>query len=239
MSIWNVKVIAVSRAVLAIAAAGFFSSAGAAVSNLNLLVEHDISEVGADGVTRSMHFQERVYRRDKVVWIERVIPAAARDVRYGHAGREHATEEREHKHLDVAGAALWVVLEEGKVLNVRLVNAHDKAVINIPAAEYGNVGFDGNWENTWHLLDPRQLKTMKPLTVTAPAGMRWYETATGNRTVRVLWDEKAAIPLRVMSDDKSGAARKRMTAKDIAVPRGAPWALLSGYQQKEYSDYLD
>ena len=235
MNIGNIKVIAVSRKVLAIAAAGFcfFSSAGAAVSNLNLLVEHDISEVGADGVTRSIHFQERVIRRDNVVWIERVIPAAARDA------LEHAAGGREHKHLDVAGAALWVALEEGKVLNVRLVNAHDKAVINVPAAEYGNIGFDGNWENAWHLLDPRQLKNMKPLTVTAPVGMHWYETSTGNRTVRVLWDDKAAIPRRVMSDDKSGMARKRMTAKDIAAPQGAPWALLGGYQQKEYSDYLD
>ncbi len=229
----NIRRLAVSRQVLAIVAAGFFSSAGAATTNLNLLVEHDISEVGADGVTRSIHFQERVYRRDHMVWIERVIPANVQEA------SEHAEGGHEHKHLDLAGAALWVALEGGKVLNVRLVNAHDKEVISVPAAEYGNVGFDGSWENAWHLLDPRQLKSMKPLTATAPAGMRWYETASGNRSIRVLWDERAAIPRSVMSDSKSGTARKRMTAKNIAAPRGEPWAVLGSYKQKEYSDYLD
>ena len=58
--------------------ATLFSGASlAAPPDLNLLVKHHMTELGADGVTRTVSFAERVYRRDGMVWIERVLPPEA------------------------------------------------------------------------------------------------------------------------------------------------------------------
>lgn len=200
----------------------------AAPADLNLLVKHDITEIGADGVTRNIRFQERVYRRNGLVWVERVLPAEA------HRGEDHAQGGHDHKHMDLAASARWITQDKGQGVRIRLVNHHDRVVIDVPAAEYANVGFDGSWENAWHLLDPRQLKDMR----VKSGGL--YEKAGNGNTVRVLWDSKAEIPRRVESANKSGTSRKIMVAEDIPAPRKTPWeGLGSGYQQKEYSDYLD
>ncbi len=224
---------ALPRLLIALAAASACLTARAAEPDLNLLVEHDVSEVGADGVTRTMHFQERIYRRENLVWIERVLPEGA------HRPEAHAGGGAEHKHLDLAAAARWITLEAGRVVRVRLVVAHDRAVVEVPAAEYGNIGFDGSWENAYHLLDPRRLQAMKPATGEAPAGARWYQATGGRQTVRVLWDERARIPRRVESSDAAGTSRARMSAREVAGPSTPPWSALGGYQQKVYSDYLD
>lgn len=221
------------RLLLVLVTAGSCLTVRAADTDLNLLVEHDITEVGADGVTRAVHFQERVFRRNDMIWIERVIPDGA------HEAGAHAEGGHEHKHMDLAAAARWITLDGGKTLRVRLVNAHDRVVVDVPAAEFGNVGFDGSWASARHLLDPRQLETMKPAAGDAPAGTRWYQAVSGPQTVRVLWDEKAGIPRRVQSNNAAGTSRKQMSAKDVAAPKSAPWTALGGYQQKEYSDYLD
>lgn len=231
----TVEVLRRLRCVLAIVAAGFLPTAGAAVDDLNLLVDHEISEVGDDGVTRIVRFQERVYRRDRIVWIERVLPAVAVRDRHAHEGAAS----HEHRHGDLAGATLWITLDTGKQMNVRAIDLHGKAIVNVPPAEYGSVGFDGNRDNAWHLLDPKQLKAMTPLPDAAPRGMRWHGSASDDRTVRVLWDEKAAIPRRVLTTSRSGAQHKQMTVKDIAAPARLPWTALDGYREREYSDYLD
>jgi hypothetical protein len=222
-----------TRLLLALLLAGPCTAALAADPDLDLLVEHDLTEIGADGVTRNVHFQERFHRRDGMIWIERVIPAGA------HEAGAHSSADHEHKHMDLAAAARWITLEGGTLPRVRLVNGVDRVVVEVPAAEYGEIGFDGSWESAWHLLDPRQLQSMRPAPGQAPAGTRWYQAAAGQQTVRVLWDEKARIPRRIESSNAAGTSRKRMTASDVAAPRSAPWKTLAGYQQKEYSDYLD
>jgi len=209
------------------------AAATAFAQDLDLLVEHRIKAVGMDGVTRTTEFAERVVRRKDQAWIERVIPARA------HKANAQTKSGHDDKHLDLATATRWVTLENGKTLNVRLVSAEDKVVVSVPAAEYANIGFDGNWDNVWHLLDPRQLRNMTPVPGNAPAGMRWYESVSGGLTVRVLWDEKAEIPRRVESGNHAGTMRKQMSAKDMAPPRDLPWTLIGNFRQREYADYLD
>ena len=206
-----------------------FSTASlAAPPDLNLLVKHHMTELGADGVTRTVSFAERVYRRAGMVWIERVLPPEA------HREADHAKGGHDHKHMDIAAAARWITKEGEQPVRIRLVNAHDKVVVNVPAAEYGNIGFDGNWANAQYLLDPQQLKTM-----TSKAG-GWYERSANGRSVKIQWDAKAEIPRRVESADRNGTFRRTMQAETIPAPNKAPWdETKSGYQSKEYSDYLD
>ena len=211
----------------------WIAAATAFAQDLDLLVQHRIKVVGMDGVTRTTEFAERVVRRKNQVWIERVIPAGV------HEAKAHAPSGHGDKHLDLSTAARWITLEGGKTLNVRLVNAEDKIVVSVPAAEYADIGFDGKWDNAWHLLDPRQLQAMKPLAGEAPAGMRWYESVSGDLTVRVLWDEKAEIPRRVQSGNDTGSVRKSMSARDVAPRKSLPWTQIGSYGQREYSDYLD
>ena len=209
------------------------AAATALAQDLDLLVEHRVKAVGADGITRTTEFAERVVRRKDQLWIERVVPAGAREA------KAHATGGHDEKHLDLATAARWITLEGGKTLNLRLVSAEDKTVVSVPAAEYENIGFDGSWDSAWHLLDPRRLEKMKAVADDAPAGMRWYESVSGGTTVRVLWDEKAGIPRRVQSDNRKGTTRKLMSVQNIAPPKNPPWIAISSYRQRDYTDYLD
>lgn len=103
-----------------------------------------------------------------MVWIERVLPPEA------HREADHAKGGHDHKHMDIVAAARWITKEGEQPVRIRLVNAHDKVVVNVPAAEYGNIGFDGNWANAQYLLDPQQLKT-----IPAPAKAPWEATKTG------------------------------------------------------------
>jgi hypothetical protein len=210
-----------------------FAAATAFARDLDLLVEHRVKTVGADGVTRTTEFAEHVVRRKDQVWIERVIPAGARET------KAHANSGHDDKHLDLGAAARWITLEGGKTLNIHLVNAEDKVVVSVPAAEYDSIGFDGNWDSAWHLLDPRQLQAMKPVAGDAPSGMRWYESDFGSLKVRVLWDEKSEIPRRVESGNKKGTTRKLMSVQNISPPKNLPWTLIGSYRQRDYTDYLD
>lgn len=211
-------------------AATLFSVAVAApAGDANLLVDHEIKELTPDGVTRQLHFQERIYRRAGLVWIERVLPPGAHDT------AEHAHGDHDHKHLDLAAAAKLITLDADKVARIKLVNTHDKVVINVPPAEYGNVGFDGSWDNAVHLLDPKQLKTMQPV----PGKAQSYQLTRAGTTIRVVWDAKGEFPRQVESDNASRTRHKLMRVRETSAPATAPWTTLQGYAQKEYSDYLD
>lgn len=207
----------------------------AAAGDLDLLVRHQVVSVGADGVTREVRFSERVHRRRDLVWVERVIPPAAR---HDHVSdpKAHAGE---HDHADLAAAARWLTRSDDGAVRVRLVDRPGRALIDVPPAEYENVGFDGQWDGAYHLLDPHRLATMQPSPRKAPAGCRWYEAVASDSVVRVLWDEAAAYPRRVESSGRSGTVRKAMVAEVVPAPATAPWERLSGYRGREYSDYLD
>ncbi len=218
-----------------IAAVACFASIPVATAvDLNIELQHEITSVSSDGMNRKVSFGERMYRRDKQIWIERIIPPGA------HNDSEHADKNNhDHKHLDVAASARWIVRNEKGDQQVQLVNRHEHMIVNITPVDYGNIGFGGDWDEAFHLVSPKQLATMKPSDQAAPAGSKWYEAHNPSGWVKVLWDEKGQYPRKVESGNKEKTSYKRMTATVVAAPSPLPWTNLKAYQQKEYSDTLD
>lgn len=204
-----------------------------AAQDLALLIEHDSTSLGPDGVTRTTRFSERLIRRDQQSWVARVIPPGA------HEEAEHRAGDKSHKHMDLSAAARWIVRANDGKLQVRLVNQHDRMIVNVPPVDYANIGFDGNWTSASNLLDPNQIKKMKASTRTAPAGARWYEGGTKDAKVFVLWDETAQYPRRIESANTAGTRRNVMSVKREAMPSTLPWSQLKGFAEKEFSDLLD
>lgn len=212
---------------------GILIAAPAVAGDLALKVEHDITTLGADGLTRTVRFGERLVRRDKQSWVERILPPHA------HEAEEHKAGDKGHKHMDTSAAARWVQLGEDGKLRVRIVNGHERMIVDIAPVDYANIGFDGKWTTANQLLDPEQLKRMKVSSRSAPAGTRWYEGGTAQTRVQVLWDEKEQYPRRIESANPAGTSRSTLIATREAMPARLPWTRLDGYVQKEYSDLLD
>jgi len=205
----------------------------ALAQDLALKVEHETVSLSADGVTRTTRFAERLVRRGQQSWIARILPAGAHDQ------AEHQAGGKGHKHMDIGAAARWVVRQGDGKLQLRLVNTHEKMVVDVAPTDYANVGFDGQWTTASQLLDPEQIRRMQPIQRSAPAGCRWYEGKSREARVQVLWDEKAGFPRRIESSNPSGSQRSTLVAKQETMPGSMPWATLKGYVQKEYSDLLD
>jgi hypothetical protein len=229
------SILKLALAVLALVATGAQAQgqaqAQAQAQDANLLVSHTVVSLGADGLKRTTEFSERVYRRANLVWIERVIPEGA------HNPQEHAAGGRDHKHLDVAAAARWITRDERGHVQVKLVSREDKAVVGISSADYGNIGFDGSWPAAYHLIDPAMLGRLKPGQNTAQG--QWYSLADKNGSMRVLWSEALQVPLQVEIQNSRGNSRKSTRVQMLAAPAAPAWTQLSGYDSKDYSDFLD
>ncbi|MDB5730932.1 MAG: hypothetical protein JWQ03_827 [Variovorax sp.] len=203
----------------------------AQAQDANLLVSHVLVSVGADGLKRTTEFSERVYRRENMVWVERVIPQGA------HTAEEHRSGGPEHKHLDVAAAARWISRDERGNPQLKLVSSEDKAIVSVASADYGNVGFDGSWASAYHLSDPAVLKKMTPGPRTSQG--RWYSQAGNGGQMRLLWNDRLQLPMQIESQDVRGLSRKVTRVQAIPAPRTLPWTGLNGYATKDYSDFLD
>lgn len=202
-------------------------------ADLAVKVDHDITVLGADGVTRINRFSERLIRRDNQSWVVRVLPPHAHDE------DEHKAGDKGHKHMDLAAAARWVVRQDDGSMRVRLVNDHERMIVEIAPVDYASIGFDGKWTTASQLLDPEQIKRMQPGKRGAPAGARWYEGGTRNARVQVLWDEKEQYPRRIESTSANGTGHSTMIVTREPMPATLPWKGLAGYAQKDYSDLLD
>lgn len=207
--------------------------AQAHAKDLALKIDYDSTAIGADGVTRTTRYSDKLIRRDNDSWFARVLPAHAHDE------DEHAKGGKGHKHLDTTAAARWVTRQDDGKLQVRLVNTHEKMVVDIPKAEYSNIGFDGEWSTVSQLISTEQIKRMKVLSAPAPAGSRWYESRRGNLTVKVLWDERQEFPRKIESVAANGLYRSSVTATPQAMPATLPWSELKSFVRKEYTDFLD
>ena len=197
-----------------------------------ILVTHETYVMGADGVARTSRFNDRVVRKSDTVWIQRVITATKMDERSAQSGRTH-------RRLDLATSAQWIEKSGVQPPKLRLVNANDRVIVDVPPTEYANVGFDGKWSTAYHLLDPDTLRGMKISKRSAPKGARWYEGGSPGSYVRVLWDEINQYPLRVESGNRNGSARSLMVTQKQPMLSSLPWKNIEGYAVKEYSDYLD
>ncbi|MBS0390761.1 MAG: hypothetical protein JSR23_06310 [Proteobacteria bacterium] len=200
---------------------------------LALQIEHHITTLSADGITRTLHYTEHMLRHGDQVWLARVLPPHAREA------AEHADGGKAHRHMDIAAAARWVQRNADGRLQLRLVNAHERLLVDVPQAEWGQVGFDGQWAAAQHLLDPAQIARMKPLARAAPAGARWYQGGSANQPVQVLWDNLGQFPQRIESRNAQGSQHSVTSVKRQALPGTLPWTQLTGYSHKEYADLLD
>lgn len=188
-----------------------------------------------EGVTREARYAEKMVRRPGHVWVARILPK--------HAGGHHDEPDAAgsgHKHFNHALMARHVTLENN-TLSVEYIDAHRKAVVAIPASEYGNVNFDGSWANAFFLLDPSLLKAMAPSgRHSSIPGAQWREREKNGMFERVLWDEQKKIPLVIESGDKAATFFRRVEVKPQAVlARKSPWEKLDGFARQEYSDFLD
>lgn len=205
----------------------------AQAEDLALKIEHESTSLSADGVTRVTRFSERLVRRDHQSWLSRIIPAGAHDETDDQGGG------KSHKHMDVNAASRWVVKGADEKLRVRIVDGHEKLVVDVPPTDYGNIGFDGRWSTANQLIDPAQLQRMKLSVRPAPVGARWYEGGSRDTRVWLLWDEKAQYPRRIESANAKGTQSSLMVVTREAMPERLPWTGLATYSQKEYADLLD
>lgn len=205
----------------------------AKAQDLALKIDHETTALGADGVTRITRFSERLVRRDNQSWLSRLLPPVV------HEDKASAGADKNHKHMDVNAAARWVFRGQDGQLRVRIVNVHDRLVVDVGPADYGNIGFDGRWTTAYQLMDPAQLQRMKVSDRPAPAGARWYEGVSRDARVQLLWDEKAGYPRRIESSNARGTLSSQMVATPEAMPSRLPWSGVAAYAQKEYADLLD
>lgn len=240
------SLLSTSRLSFSIAASFGLALSGAALAAPDTQVEvtHLSSSLGTDGIQRSTAFTERVVRRGNTVWIERVVPHAAQAAhRHEHDGV--APVAKGHKHVDLSAASRWIEkLPDGK-LKFKLVSTVDKVIVDVAPAEYGTVGFDGSWLTAYHLMDPRGIQGMTP-GAKEGAG-RWYEAKSkskstgpgGPDTVRLLWDEKLELPLKVSSRNAAGTVTRSTSVRVLGAVTQAPWSAVSAYSVKDYADFLD
>jgi hypothetical protein len=203
---------------------------GACATDLDLKIAYYSKVITPEGVTREARYEEKMLRRSGHVWTTRVMPAHAEETQAAGA----------HKHFNHVVLARHVVLENARP-RIEFVDAHEKQVVSIPPAEYGNVSFDGSWDHAYYLLDSKRVKSM-PLSprVSTVAGARWREREEKGLFERVLWDEQRQIPLVIESGDKAATFLNRMEiAVQPGLTRDLPWQKLKGYAQKEFADFLD
>lgn len=194
-----------------------------------------------EGVTREARYEETMIRRPGHVWVARRLPEGAPE-RHDDEGRGKNASHGGPGHAEFNYVVLprHVTLEDNK-LKVEYIDTRGKAVVAIPASEYDNVNFDGSWANAFFLLDPKLLKAIPPSAKQSPvAGAQWREREKNGVFERVLWDEKKQIPLLMESGDRASTYYRRVEVKARATQvTTLPWQKLSGYSQKEFSDYLD
>ena len=194
-----------------------------------LLVKHSAESQGADGVKRSTEFSERLIRTPDSVWISRVLPSSA------HSGHDHAKAGKAHKHLNASTASRWITRAANGDIALRLVPNDEKLLVNVTKTDYGNVGFDGSWAAAWSLIDPATLKRMKAGPVAGD--LTTYTLAEKDRLLKVVWNTKLQLPMRVESSD--AGSRRQTVVQVLGAPASRPWDKLQGFTQKDYSDYLD
>jgi hypothetical protein len=208
---------------------------GSNFPDLDAVVRFETRQRLPSGITRIESWEERMLRRGDHLWTQRVLPRDAHAVH--EAGGSHAG----HKHFDFERAARLLTRDTRGMLNVRFADANERVVVNVPATEYGAVGFDGRWDAAAHMVPPSLLKSMTRAEGTAPAGASWYVQHIQGWTHRVLWSPALQVALRIESRSDDGTTRRTVALRpQPAMPPGKlPWLDLERWTQREYDDFLD
>lgn len=231
----------------ALALAGAALAAGPAVTptqptltakwtDVDAIVSYETRQLTTAGVTRIETWQERLVRRGDQVWTERVLPAAVESV---HA-RETVAEHHGHKHLNADTSARWLSLGAKGAVGLKLVDRENKVVVDVPAAEFGSVSFDGRYDAAATIVPPSIVKTMKAEGAPSSAG-QWRSERNQGWSHRVLWSDEQQLALRVESRRDDGTIERKVSVK-LVPPRpgqAVPWQALAGYTPKHYDEYMD
>lgn len=208
--------------------------------DLDAVVTHESTSVSRNGVTRTERFEERVIRRQGHVWTERVGAAAA-PANPDHDAKNYGAE---HRHFDFESAARHVMREADGKTHLEYVDREKKWTVFVPAAEYGPVGFLGNWDAEFYLTPPALVAAIPVLASQksgTPNGAIWHEERRGGWTHRVLWSHTYRYPLAIEAIRDDGGLTRRTSVK-IVAPTPAdrlPWRGLSAYRSRSYDDFMD
>ncbi|QFZ81912.1 hypothetical protein GFK26_03580 [Variovorax paradoxus] len=232
----TLKTLLAAAALAALPLAAGAAGDDAAAPDQTLRITHHVMSIGKDGVQRESRYADRMVRRAGTVWIERELPPALR------ADHDHEASEGKvhigHSHADNTAAPLWLRHDAAGTVQVNMVLRQQRKVIEVDAANYGNVGYSGSWANAYWLIDPASLPRMKALG-TARGGVQRYELPQGERTLRVDWDVAGRYARKIEQRDAHGTSLNVMTASAIAAPKVLPWQQVESYARSDYSDLLD
>ena len=219
------------------AAAMMAAQIAQAAPPLSVLLTHELTEQGGDGVTRTTRYQERFIRDGDNIWIERVLPAWTR----GEAYARKVKLDQDHNELDVHVAPRLAHPTVNGGASLMLVDPNRRATFSAGPEDYEHLGFSGRWSAEASLIDPASLKHMKLSPRPAEiAGARWYEQETATDYTRILWSDALQFPLAIETGARDGRYASR-TAVRIASDKQAqrPWLQLRGYAAREMSDLGD
>lgn len=224
--------------ICALGLVSFAARAAAPSPDIDALVSYETRQVMASGVTRVDSWQERLVRRGNQVWTERVLPPASAT---GHE-RESEAEHLGHKHFNGETAAHWLTLGVDGKVEVKYVDREHKAVVSIPRAEFGTVGFDGSFDAAASIVPESIAMAMKPVARGAATnGALWRTDRSNGWSHRVLWSTANRLAMKVESQRDDGSVR-RVVSVQIQPSRNAqaaPWGQLGDYVQKRYDDFMD
>lgn len=203
----------------------------ATATPLSAIMTFESKALTADGVKKQTYFQERFIRDNNVVWSERIVPLVV------HHSPEDA-EEHEHN-LNFATAGKWISRTADNQINFAFVRENEKKIIQPRVSEYGTLGFNGEWETAFYLVNRASLKNMTPTQKGATEGTQWYEKKDANYITRILWDNKKEIALSIETAKLDGTMSNKITLRLTAAPKSLPWNNLQSYQTVAYEDLLD
>lgn len=199
--------------------------------DLDLKIEYYSKVLTPEGVTREARYQEKMLRRPGHIWVARLLPKEPVATQADPAEHTHFNPVLIPRHIQ----------QENQQLRLELIDAKAQNVVAIPPSEYANLSFDGSWENSFYLLDPKLVKAIpRSARPSQVATAEWRERENKGVFQRILWDHQKQIPLIIESGDKAGTFYRRVEVTILAgLSRTLPWKNLKSYAQKEYADFLD
>ncbi len=222
-------------AVLLVGIAGIATAQAAPprASDLDAIVTHETRHVMANGVTRTDTWQERIVRRGETVWVERAMPTA----RPSKHDDETAAEHIGHRHFNAEMSARWLSRGADGSVTLKLVDREHQAVVAVPRAEFGTVGFDGRFDAAASVLPASAVHAMKAGAV-SDQGQSFSDRSDG-WSHRVLWSEARQLAMRVESQRDDGSVRRVVSVRLMPAAAALPWAGLQGFAAKHYDDFMD
>jgi hypothetical protein len=204
--------------------------------DVDAVVSYETRQVLASGITRVESWQERLVRRGDQVWTERVRPPGAERAH----DDERVAEHHGHKHLNADTAARWLSLGADGEAVLKLVDREHQVVVDVPAAEFASVAFDGRYDAAATIVPPLVVQSMKA-EGSATAEGQWRSERNQGWTHRVLWSPTLQVAMKVESRRDDGSVQRTVTVRLLPTADGQrlPWQSLGGYNARRYDEYMD